>query len=537
MSVNKGNPNKEAFRNAYSAVVIYPKPAGRIALMDKGSDITAARDEGKKHGIEIIDLISPEGELVHAKEAIREAMAMGDISGIMGRQDMAEVLKISGPNNGFKDLKRKGIITATRLGSGFPLDHRLAFEHGIITERTPNGNKAPVRLLQDCGIYEALWPGRWEGNPSKMENDNIKGSGGAYIDKTGWDRKELLKELNWESVDFSEDTIGLQMAQSAELSKAFEKKKVAISGIHGVIGNETRTRSPFTQKARVVGYDPPAAGRPADGFKMEDTIEEWLDRASLIIFHSPGTEEMISNIEQLRGVEKGAILCNFSRGKAVRPSVLWQALQEGVISKAVLDVHLIEKKDLLNTYQEGSEEWYAQKLRLHPSVIATNHSAGSEVRALRENAKEGVRQQAAWILWGETTNTLEAPQVRFPYDAFLSETQASGVRGPLEKLPGKLRFALHLMHDGQPSHVIRAVHDAIEGALGGRELSIIGGRGVRPRRFRDAEGREIRNSAIDFTAFELDINGSNPKRAAGVIQFIAEQQRNIFSARVFVPQQ
>jgi lactate dehydrogenase-like 2-hydroxyacid dehydrogenase len=76
------------------------------------------------------------------------------------------------------------------------------------------------------------------------------------------------------------------------------------------------------------------------------TIEEVLERADFVSLHCPATPETrhLMNGERLKRMKRSAILVNTARGDVVDEKALIQALKDGTIAAAGLDVYEFEPK-------------------------------------------------------------------------------------------------------------------------------------------------------------------------------------------------
>jgi lactate dehydrogenase-like 2-hydroxyacid dehydrogenase len=87
-------------------------------------------------------------------------------------------------------------------------------------------------------------------------------------------------------------------------------------------------------------YPPSAAEAAALGAEQRGTIEEVLGEGDFVSLHCPATPETrhLMNAERLRHMKRSAYLINTARGDVVDEAALVQALKEGVIAGAGLDV-------------------------------------------------------------------------------------------------------------------------------------------------------------------------------------------------------
>ena len=126
--------------------------------------------------------------------------------------------------------------------------------------------------------------------------------------------------------------------------------------------------------ARLLAFDPAATAPPA-GVELTDTLDELLARADAVSLHVPlveGTRGMIGRRE-LATMKHDAVLVNVSRGALVDEPALVEALGEGRLGAAALDVVADEPPDA------------SAAILSAPRVLLTPHvawlSEASEARA------------------------------------------------------------------------------------------------------------------------------------------------------------
>ena len=101
------------------------------------------------------------------------------------------------------------------------------------------------------------------------------------------------------------------------------------------------------------------------------SLEELLRASDIVSLHcpySPRTHHLL-NLENIRLIKKGALLINTARGGLIDPAALTQALDEGILAGAGLDV--LEGEELLKDERQILAQPLAQdKLR----TALLNHS-------------------------------------------------------------------------------------------------------------------------------------------------------------------
>ncbi|MDR1520154.1 MAG: C-terminal binding protein [Planctomycetota bacterium] len=96
----------------------------------------------------------------------------------------------------------------------------------------------------------------------------------------------------------------------------------------------------------LVGYDPflDAAALAAHRIEKIDDLDEFLGRADFVSLHIPstGANRNLINKERLARMKRSAVLINTARGAVVNEADLAEALRNGTIAGAGLDVQLQE---------------------------------------------------------------------------------------------------------------------------------------------------------------------------------------------------
>lgn len=132
----------------------------------------------------------------------------------------------------------------------------------------------------------------------------------------------------------------------------------------------------------IIAYDPYVDAEVAAAMGVElHTLPDLLARSNIITLHSvvtPETTQMI-NAETISQMKEGMIVVNVGRGKLIDEEALAEALQNGKVAAAALDV-------FQNEPPEGSP------LIGMPNVLHTPHLGASSREAQRRVAVEMVEQ-------------------------------------------------------------------------------------------------------------------------------------------------
>ncbi len=186
--------------------------------------------------------------------------------------------------------------------------------------------------------------------------------------------------------------------------KRFKGKEVfnKVLGIIGVgrIGRVVADRAQGL-KMNVIGFDPYINSEVIDSLGIEGvTLEELFARADYITVHTPMTAETrnILNAEAFRKMKNGVFIINCARGGIVNEQDLYEAIKEGIVAGAALDVYTKEpptENPLLTLEQ----------------VIATPH-LGASTEEAQENVAIAVADQVAdFLTRGTIRNSVNAPNI------------------------------------------------------------------------------------------------------------------------------
>ena len=168
----------------------------------------------------------------------------------------------------------------------------------------------------------------------------------------------------------------------------------------GKIGR-TLARKAAALDLRLLAHDPwvPAAEIRAAGVEPV-SLDEALARADFLSLHTPLTEDTqhLLNAERLRRMKSTAFVINTARGALIDQPALLQALREGWVAGAALDVFVPERLPP------------DHPLLARPNLIATPHTAFySEESVLQLQTLAA--QNAAAILAGRRPRDVVNPQV------------------------------------------------------------------------------------------------------------------------------
>ena len=154
-------------------------------------------------------------------------------------------------------------------------------------------------------------------------------------------------------------------------------------------------------KMRVVAFDPFLTDQRAVELGVEKVdLDGLLSRADIVTLHTPLTDQTrnILSRENLAKLKKGAFVINCARGGLVDEAALKDALDEGHIAGAALDVY-------------ETEPATDHPLFGHANVVATPH-LGASTREAQENVAIQIAEQMAdYLMRGAVSNSLNSPSV------------------------------------------------------------------------------------------------------------------------------
>ncbi len=154
-------------------------------------------------------------------------------------------------------------------------------------------------------------------------------------------------------------------------------------------------------KMRVIAFDPFLTEERAVELGVEKVeLEGLLSRADIITLHTPLTEQTrnILGRENIAKLKKGVFVINCARGGLVDEAALKEALDDGRVGGAALDVY-------------ETEPATEHVLFGHPKVVATPHLGASTMEAQENVAIQVAEQMADYLVRGAVSNALNMPSV------------------------------------------------------------------------------------------------------------------------------
>jgi D-3-phosphoglycerate dehydrogenase len=253
------------------------------------------------------------------------------------------------------------LVIVGRAGIGVDnIDIEAATEHGVIVANAPEGN---VRAAAEHTVAMTFATAR--SIPQAHER---------------------LKDGEWAKGDY--------------LGTEVNGKTLGIVGL-GRVGQEVAKRL-GSLGMDLVAYDPYISQERADqlGADLTDDLDVCLERADFITVHTPltpETENMLGE-EELAQLEGGYVV-NCARGGIIDEPALAEAVEDGLLAGAAIDVFAEEPVDPDNPLLDVED------------VIVTPHLGASTAAAQQNVATSTARQVMAALNGQPVANALNAPSV------------------------------------------------------------------------------------------------------------------------------
>ena len=169
-----------------------------------------------------------------------------------------------------------------------------------------------------------------------------------------------------------------------------EGKTVGIIG-YGNMGKSFAKKLHGFDVAEVIYYD--IVSKTPDSYARQVRLEELQDKAQVLSLHTPQTPETIGMINAafLTKMQQPFWLINTARGSAVETAALVQAIKQGKVKGAALDVLEYEKSSFENLFEEEDNQDLNFLLQA-PNVLLSPHVAGWSIESHRKLAELIVRQ-------------------------------------------------------------------------------------------------------------------------------------------------
>ena len=171
---------------------------------------------------------------------------------------------------------------------------------------------------------------------------------------------------------------------------------------YGAIGRAVAHRAKAFEMS-VGGYDPVA--KIEDDIVAYDTLEAGLAAADIVSLHAMLTPESLGliDVRRIAAMKPGALLINTARGGLVDLDALTEALRNGRIGAAALDV-LPDEPPAHPLFRALSEDadW------LRGRLVVTPHAAFLSADAIAEMRRKAVENALAYLRTGELRHCVNA---------------------------------------------------------------------------------------------------------------------------------
>ncbi|HLS68192.1 MAG TPA: C-terminal binding protein [Kiloniellales bacterium] len=156
---------------------------------------------------------------------------------------------------------------------------------------------------------------------------------------------------------------------------------------------------------RVLCLDPyaPRGTERALGIDRVDSLRDLLSQADILSLHAPLSEETrnIINRETLGWLKPGAVLVNTARGGLVDPALIVEAIREGRLAAAGLDVFPQEPTDPATPWYRT---WIEQPEWLRGRLLLSPHTAWLAEESRQDARSKAVETLVAYLERGELRN-------------------------------------------------------------------------------------------------------------------------------------
>jgi D-3-phosphoglycerate dehydrogenase len=296
----------------------------------------------------------------HAKAlagaALHDAIADAHFLGIRSRTQLtAEVLKAA---------PKLAAVGCFCIGTN-QVDLRAAMDLGVPVFNAPFSN---TRSVAELVLAEVIMLMR--GIPAKN----------AILHRNGW-------------------------TKSAENSFEVRGKTLGIVG-YGHIGTQIGVLA--EQLGMAVVFHDIEAKLPLGNARAMDSLDDVLGASDVVTLHLPelpSTQGLIGRA-QIRAMKRGAHLINASRGTVVDIDALAEALRDGHLLGAAIDVFPEEP--------QGNDARFESPLVGMDNVILTPHIGGSTLEAQANIGKEVAAKLVRYSNNGSTTSAVNFPEVALP---------------------------------------------------------------------------------------------------------------------------
>lgn len=159
---------------------------------------------------------------------------------------------------------------------------------------------------------------------------------------------------------------------------------------------------------KILAYDIEQDNELIEKCKVEYTsLETLCKKSDVISVNCPLNEatKYMFNKTTFSQMKNGVVFINTARGGIVNTQDLLEALDEGIVASAGLDVYEYEKPIFFYDHSNSQiEDELFEKLRSHPNVLITGHQAFLTNEALLGIAKTTIDNLDQWSQTGKSEN-------------------------------------------------------------------------------------------------------------------------------------
>ena len=202
---------------------------------------------------------------------------------------------------------------------------------------------------------------------------------------------------------------GSDFRRNRFMGNELDGKTAGIIGL-GRIGSIVATKLKGSNM-RVVAYDPYITDEKFKMYGVEkcETLDELLEQSDLITIHTPKTSETYGMLgeAELKKCKKGVRIVNAARGGLVNEKALYNALKEGQVAAAGIDV-----LDPEPGYDKKPEDQNYQNPLLELDNIVITPHLGASTHEANYNVGTAVAVLVAGALKGEMVAAVNMPPVK-----------------------------------------------------------------------------------------------------------------------------